>query len=214
VGSSATIAGSGMAIRKERFLAFLESKKVTSKLKEGPILGEDKMLQNFTVLNGGRVAFEPEAIVFDEKLVSGKQVERQRTRWINTYFENIGDAFRLIWKGITRLRWNALVLGVISIKPPLFMLAGSAVIMAILGAFIDLRIPLMLISALILFVLFFIFAAWRSPHSQNVLKSIRGVPKFIWFQVRALLQTGKYRKDFLATDNSQNVSIDEIVDHK
>ncbi len=214
VGSSATIAGSGMAIRKDLFLSFLRSNKVRSKLKGGPILGEDKMLQNYTVLNGGRIAFEPQAIIFDEKLISGKQVERQRTRWINTYFENIGDGFRLIWNGLTRFRWNALVLGLVSIKPPLFILAGSAVIMAILGAFLDIRISAMLLLAMMIFGSFFIFAAWRSPHSKNVLKSVWGVPKFIWYQIRALSKTAKHRKDFLATENSQNISIDDMIDEK
>ncbi len=214
VGSSATISGSGMAIQKEVFLDFIHSQKVESKLASGPILGEDKMLQNYTVLRGGRVAFDPDAIIYDEKLSSGKQVERQRTRWINTYFENLGDAFRLVFAGIFKFRWNALILGLVSIKPPLFMLAGSAVIMLLAGLLIDMRISLMLAGALIIFVLFFIYAAMRSPHSTNVLSSIWGVPSFIYFQLKALLKTRKHRKDFLATENTQKISIDEMVKNK
>ncbi|MEJ2004028.1 MAG: glycosyltransferase, partial [Cyclobacteriaceae bacterium] len=214
IGSSATISGSGMAIRKQAFLDFIHSDKVSRKLARGPILGEDKMLQNYTVLKGGRIAFDPEAIIFDEKLTSGHQVERQRTRWINTYFENLGDAFKLILAGLFRFRWNAFILGLVSIKPPLFMLAGSAVIIAAAGYFIDHRITLMLIGGILIFGFFFIFAAIRSPHSSNVLASVWGVPSFIFYQVKALFKTRKHRKDFLVTENSQKVSIDEMVKDK
>jgi cellulose synthase/poly-beta-1,6-N-acetylglucosamine synthase-like glycosyltransferase len=211
IGSSATIAGSGMAIKKKLFIDFLTSNEVKRKLDNGPILGEDKMLQNFTVFQGGRIAFEPRAIIFDEKLVHGRQVERQRTRWINTYFDNINDSVKMIINGLTKLSWNAFWLGMVSLKPPLIILVGVTILVAVLSFLIDPRISILLLGGLILFALFFLYASWRSPHTTNVSGSILGLPKFIFHQLKALIKTRKHRKDFLTTQNSQNISIEDLM---
>ncbi|MBY0425268.1 MAG: glycosyltransferase family 2 protein, partial [Cytophagales bacterium] len=93
IGSSATIAGSGMAIDLNLYKSYLNLDEVSEK--DGKVvIAEDKILQTFIVGLGGTIAYAPDAIVYDEKIGTADQLQRQRTRWINTWFKHAGEGIQ------------------------------------------------------------------------------------------------------------------------
>lgn len=114
VGSSATLAGSGMAFTTQLYKECLGHLDITG-------AGFDKILQKEIVSRGYRIAFANEAIVFDEKTSKSDQLVNQRARWINTWFKYFSFGFGLIGKGIFQFNWNKFLFGLILLRPPLFI---------------------------------------------------------------------------------------------
>ena len=75
------------------------------------MLQEDKILQNNLLYKDEKIVYAKNAIVFDEKVVSGDQVETQRSRWLFSYFQNLPNSSGLILKGLTRFSWNQFFFG-------------------------------------------------------------------------------------------------------
>ena len=86
LGLSAHILGLGIAIEIELY------KEIMYKDRLG---GFDKKLQADMVKRIPRLAYAEEAIVFDEKVDDGKTLEKQRTRWLFTYFHYFRDNWDL-----------------------------------------------------------------------------------------------------------------------
>ena len=123
LGSSTVISGSGMAVETELYSAYLASPEIEiGKTQWKKMLQEDKILQNNLLYKDEKIVYAKNAIVFDEKVVSGEQVETQRSRWLFSYFQNLPNSSGLILKGLTRLSWNQFFFGLITIAPPLFIL--------------------------------------------------------------------------------------------
>jgi cellulose synthase/poly-beta-1,6-N-acetylglucosamine synthase-like glycosyltransferase len=211
LGSSATIAGSGMSVKTQIFRDFLNSPEVTEKI-DGVILGEDKMLQNFIVSSNKRISFQDKAILFDEKVTENQQVQKQRTRWINAYFQNIRAALKLLGSGLSRASINQLIFGINTIYPPLFLLVLGAMMMTILNvALTGFSWPLyMLVSGIIMFALNFILALVLLKAPEKVLRSILLVPVFMYNQVLSLLNIRKSRNDFLVTEKTKVMDIKDV----
>ena len=53
-----------------------------------------------------RIAYAPKALVYDEKVETGRAVEIQRSRWLFSYFQNVPNALRLLLGGLLGLDWN------------------------------------------------------------------------------------------------------------
>src|SRR5690606_37987863 len=77
LGSSSTLAGSGMAFKTTLYRQCLEYLEISG-------AGFDKVLQAQLVLRNERIAYADKAIVFDEKTVESGQLVNQRSRWFNT----------------------------------------------------------------------------------------------------------------------------------
>ena len=114
VGSSATLAGSGMAFTVELYRKCLEHLDITG-------AGFDKVLQKEILSRKYRIAFTKEAIVYDEKTSRSDQLVKQRSRWINTWFRYFTFGFQLIAKGVINFNWNQFLFGFILLRSPLFI---------------------------------------------------------------------------------------------
>ena len=115
LGSSSVISGSGMAVETDLYSAYLASPAIEMGKTQGKkMLQEDKILQNNLLFKDEKIVFAKNAIVFDEKVVSGEQVEIQRSRWLFSYFQNLPNSSGLIIKGLTRLSWNQFFFGLIT----------------------------------------------------------------------------------------------------
>lgn len=79
LGSSATLSGSGMAFKTSLYRECLEKLDITG-------AGFDKVLQKEIVSRGLRIAFNENAVVYDEKTSRSDQLVKQRARWINTWW--------------------------------------------------------------------------------------------------------------------------------
>src|SRR5690606_9642810 len=80
LGSSATLAGSGMAFNVDLYKRLLGNYQQKG-------AGFDKVLQFEIVNDNQRIAYAAKAVVYDEKTARSEQLVKQRARWINTWFK-------------------------------------------------------------------------------------------------------------------------------
>ena len=114
IGSSATLAGSGMAFKTSLYRECLEHQDITG-------AGFDKVLQMEILSRGYRIAFNEDAIVYDENTTKSDQLVKQRARWINTWFRYFKFGFSLVGAGIKKFDFNRFLFGIILLRPPLFI---------------------------------------------------------------------------------------------
>src|SRR5690606_33512111 len=146
IGSSATLAGSGMAFTVDLYkkcLAHLDIKGA----------GFDKILQAAIVGLDNRIAFNENAIIYDEKTSASDQLVNQRSRWINTWFKYFSFGFKLVGSGIKNSSINQLIFGLVVLRPPLFMFLLLSCFFLFINLFINPIISLIWFIGLIIFVL-------------------------------------------------------------
>lgn len=202
-GSSASLAGSGMAFTTQLYRDCLEKLNI-----EGA--GFDKVLQMQILQRNHRIAFAEKAVVFDEKTAKSNQLVNQRARWINTWFKYSGEGLKLIGKGLITLNRNQFLCGLVFSRPPLFMLA----LITVIGVLIDLFfLPEMLYfwaGAIICFLTVF-FAALSYFRAPGVIyKALVNIPKFIFLQVLSLMKAKRANEISVATVHYSDHHIDEV----
>lgn len=201
---SCTIAGSGISVEKNLLQQFLNDGNTKRKML-GVIQGEDKMLQNYILSNNKKIAFNEEALVYDEKVTSSKQVQNQRARWISAYFENFKSASGLLRKGLVSWNFDKILLSVNSMYPPLFLLIIAALAtLAIHLITMGMSVTFWLVAAgIFMFGANFLLVLKLSKAKNNVLISVILIPYFIINQIISLLKLRESKRAFLVTDKKQ-----------
>jgi cellulose synthase/poly-beta-1,6-N-acetylglucosamine synthase-like glycosyltransferase len=202
-GSSATLAGSGMAFTTELYRNCLEHQDITG-------AGFDKILQKEIVNRGERIAFSEHAIVYDEKTSKSDQLVKQRARWINTWFRYFKFGFGMIGNGILKFDWNRLLFGLVLLRPPLFIFLILSFLFALVDLLIDPVQSLYWLAGLALFVAGFLFSLLMSKTDKRIYKSLWGIPKFIFYQVLSLMKVRKANELSVATQHYHDKDINEI----
>ena len=197
IGSSATLAGSGMAFTTQLYRDCLEDRDITG-------AGFDKVLQSIIVGKDLRIAFTDKAIVYDEKTTHSDQLVKQRSRWINTWFKYFKLGFTLVFKGIANFSRNQFIFGLILLRPPLFIFLILAIICMAANFFISIMAVFIWLAGLILFVLGFYIALAKSDTDKRIWQSLINIPKFVFFQVLSLLKVRKANKHSVATTHYYN----------
>ena len=192
LGSSATLAGSGMAFTVQLYIGCLEHLDISG-------AGFDKILQKEIVTRGHQIAYAPEAIVYDEKTAKSDQLVNQRARWINTWFRYSKFGIGLTLKGIVSRSWNRFVFGIVLLRPPLFMFLIASLGCLLVNVFINPATALLWAIGFALFVAGFCIALWYSKPDQRIIKALWGIPKFVFFQVRSLLKVARANQHSVAT---------------
>ena len=210
LGSSSTLAGSGMAVEMKIFEAYLTLESMNTDYDQ-VIIGEDIILRNFVIDRGHKIAFAEGAIIYDEKVSSARQIERQRTRWLSGYFQYLPASFSLLLKGLKRTDFNQFYMGIMSVYPPLTLLILGAFLLAIVDYLFLIDFLYILLAAFSLFTFNFILVMLIANASRPVWKSLLFLPYFIFLQIKAMLKMKRARHDFLATSHSKNISIDEVM---
>ena len=203
VGSSATLAGSGMAFTVDLYRKCLEHLDITG-------AGFDKVLQKEILSRKYRIAFTKDAIVYDEKTSRSDQLVKQRARWINTWFKYFRFGFILIGKGVINFNWNQFLFGFILLRPPLFIFLILSFILMLANVFIDPFAALIWLFGFILFTAGFFIALLNSETDKRIYKSLVGIPKFIFYQVLSLLKVRKANKHSVATQHFYDKKLDEV----
>lgn len=212
IGSSSVISGSGMAVETQLYQAYLKSPEIQiGKEMWKKMLQEDKILQNFLLKRNEHIVFAKQAIVYDEKVTTGDQVEIQRSRWLYSYFQNLPNSSGLILSGIKNMSWNQLLFGVITIAPPLFILLFSALFILGLGLFINPYTSIWLFMGLGVFVLNIFWTLYLSEVPDQIWSAIWGIPLFIWKQFTALFKMANPNKNFKHSEHSKAVKIEEVI---
>ncbi len=210
LGSSANIAGSGMAVEYNLFNDYLNNPRIKDNL-DKVIVAEDKILQNHLVGKGYRIAFAKKAVLYDEKVEKAEQVVRQRSRWLNSYFENVRFAGLLILQGLSKLDVNRFLFGLLTIFPPMFLFVLASVLFLFIDIVLFPKIGLLLLGAGIIFSLNFLLVLKVGRAPSEIWKNLIGIPAFVFYQIIALTKMKKANKDFLATKHTKVVTIDHLI---
>ncbi len=203
VGSSATLAGSGMAFTVELYRKCLEHLDITG-------AGFDKVLQKEILSRKYRIAFTKEAIVYDEKTSRSDQLVKQRSRWINTWFRYFTFGFQLIAKGVINFNWNQFLFGSILLRPPLFIFLILSFVLMLANIFIDPFVVFIWLIAFLIFTAGFFIALLNSETDKRIYQSLGGIPTFIFYQVLSLLKVRKANKHSVATQHFYDKKLDEV----
>jgi cellulose synthase/poly-beta-1,6-N-acetylglucosamine synthase-like glycosyltransferase len=192
-GSSATLSGSGMAFSCQLYKDFL---------KENDVIGAgfDKVLQAWIIKKNIRIAFNGQAVVYDEKTSKSEQLVQQRSRWINTWFKYFSLGFGILFLGIKNLSLNQILFGSVLLRPPLFIflfLAFFSLVANLLtGYFIIAGIWFL---AMLIFVAFFIIALLSSNTDKRIYQSLISIPQFVFYQILSLVKSKNANKISVAT---------------
>lgn len=194
-GSSATLAGSGMAFKTDVYQEFLKYNKVSG-------AGFDKVLQNWLVNQDIRIASNSNAIVYDQKTSNKDQLIKQRSRWMNTWFKYFSYGFGLIKKGILKPSLNQLIFGFVLLRPPLFLF----LLLSMLAMFINIILGFNYLFWIIGFVFFissFLLALSKSKADKRIYTALKGIPKFMFYQVLSLSKIRSANKISVATKHQE-----------
>lgn len=207
LGSSATIAGSGMAVEAAFFKNYVNT--LLSDTQE-VILAEDKLLQMMLVDQGHTIAYNRNAIIFDEKVREGAQVQRQRTRWLRSWFDHWGEAMGVMLKGIKKGSWNQFFFGFTLSVPPMLFIVGGLGICSILGILMYWPLFMLSVFGIALFMGGFLLALLMAPAPGAVWQAIPYIPLFAIRQILAILHIKASNKDFMATTHTQFTDIEHV----
>jgi len=212
IGSSSVISGSGMAVESELYKAYLASPEIEQgKHKWKKMLQEDKILQNNLLGKDEKICYAYDAIVYDEKVVSGEQVETQRSRWLFSYFQNLPNSSGLILKGIKNFSLNQFLFGLITIAPPMFITLFLGIIFTVIAFFIHIPTSIALAGAVFIFCANILFTLYLAKAPKEIWKALWGLPFFVMKQVTALFKMGNPNKNFKHSEHTRNYSIDEVL---
>lgn len=191
-GSSATLAGSGMAFNVALYRECMEKMESTG-------AGFDKLLQYEIIKRGYRTAFSELAIVFDEKTAKTDQLVKQRARWLNSWFKYVLLGLKLGCAGLIKLNWNQILFSIVLLRPPLFILFlffGACVLFNVL---IQSSITFIWIGLFVIFVSVFYSALNYFGADPGIYRSLLGYPKLFYYQILALLKARKANQLSVAT---------------
>lgn len=203
IGSSATLAGSGMAFTTDLYRRCLEHLDITG-------AGFDKVLQIEILKQKHRIAFSKNAIVFDEKTSRSDQLVKQRARWFNTWFRYAGLGIRLLITGMFRPNWNQFLFALLFLRPPLFLIVLTSFIVMLSSLLIKSILVYYWLAAFALFFCAILIALVHSRAERRIYKAIAGIPLFMYYQLLSLRKAGKANKISVATQHYHNKTIEEI----
>jgi hypothetical protein len=202
-GSSATLAGSGMAFTTQLYRQCLEHQHITG-------AGFDKVLQAAILKRNIRIAFAEKAIVYDEKTTQSDQLVNQRARWINTWFRYFKFGFSILAKGILKFKTNQFLFGIVLLRPPLFIFLILSFIMMTVNFFIFPWLSWVWFTGFVAFVAGFALALRYSHTDKRIYQSLINIPRFMFYQVISLVHSAGANKRSVATRHYNHSDISEV----
>lgn len=203
IGSSCMLSGSGMAFTTDLYKRCLGSLDT-----EGA--GFDKVLQKRIVSMGKRIAFAPQAIVYDEKTSQPDQLVKQRARWNNTWFRFFPYSLQLMASGLGRFSLNRFLFGFILFRPPLFLLLALVGVIMCVNVLVSMKMFLIWCGLCILFVLGFLWALYQMKAEKKLYMALLQAPRFILLQMYSLVKARKANQYSVATEHSYHKEIDAL----
>lgn len=205
-GSSASLAGSGMAFTTEIYRACLGKIEASG-------AGFDKILQYEIVKRGLRIAFAEKAVVYDEKTARSGQLVKQRARWINTWFRFFKFGLSLFFSALGKFNYNQLVFSVMLCRPPLFILLSVAAIGFVVNLITGSAMAIFWLFSIFGFVYLFFVSIHYFDAPPSVYRAFRVIPVFYFYQVLALFNVRKANRLSISTRHGWKASIEEVDGH-
>lgn len=208
-GSSSTIAGSGMSVERRLYGEIIQLG-LEELRKKGVVVSEDKSLQLEIVERGERIGYAEKAIIFDEKVSGKKQIQRQRTRWLNSYFRHLHEGLRLMLKGIENLSFNQFLFSMIIIMPPILILVVITGVVFLITLFVNVWISMMLFFAVFVFLISFLLTLRLNNAPEEIWKALTKIPYFMWEQIKGILHIREANRDFMTTSHQYFATFEEV----
>jgi len=203
LGSSAALAGSGMAFTTALYKECLENFNFSG-------AGFDKVLQFEILKRNYRIACAPNAVVYDEKTSQSGQLVNQRARWINTWFKYSWFGFVLMARGVGRFSINQFLFGVMLVRPPLFIFLLLSMLFFGINVIMLSWVAVWWAIAFLLFVAGFLIALVHAHADKRIFAALKGIPGFIAIQVQSLLKAKGANKRSVATSHYHAAKIDDV----
>ncbi len=205
LGLSSSILGLGIA------LDYALYKEINYKNTVG---GFDKKLQARMAMLVKQIAFADDVIVYDEKVEDAAVMEKQRTRWIWSYFSHIKDSWQLTLHGFKTMNLGRILLGASMLRPPMIILMSLLTVILIATIFIKPALLLAWAIIIALYVLIFILTVATQSYQKGMLQSLKFIPLLIVSQFKSLLKIKKAKTNFLKTEHKKVMYIDELLKHE
>jgi len=203
INLSATIWGSGVAFDYDLYKG-IEYRDLLG--------GFDKKLQAHLVQHVDKIAFAADAILFDEKIASGKSLENQRIRWIHSYFKYFKESFQIFYGGIMNLNFNIAYFGFVLLRPPLFIVITCSMFFMLIDYFVHVQYFYIWLCILFSFLSSFVCIVLLKGKDFRFIKTLFFIPFFVFRQMAALLKIKKAKRSFIKTPHTKLVYIDDLVD--
>lgn len=205
LGLSSSILGLGIAVKTDLY------KQVMYKDALG---GFDKKLQADIIRIIPQLAFANDAYVYDEKVDDGVTLERQRTRWIYTYFKYFSINGKLLVYGLKTGSFNKFFFAFTTLRPPLFIKISLAMVFLISGYFIHPVISVFWAAIILIFTASFISIILTQSTQRGMGQALLYIPAIVFRQMKAFLKLKQAGKDFLKTEHSKIIYIDDVLKHE
>lgn len=193
-GSSSSLSGSGMAFTTDIYIECLKNIDSNG-------AGFDKILQYELVIRKLKIAFTDKAIVLDEKTSKSDQLVKQRARWINTWFKFFKLGLRMTLSGIINFNWNQFLFGIMLCRPPLFILLFLTIFCFAVNVFVITEMAVLFAIFAVCFVVIFMKSLSYFKADKKIYRSLMDIPKFIYFQILALMKAKSANKISVATEH-------------
>jgi cellulose synthase/poly-beta-1,6-N-acetylglucosamine synthase-like glycosyltransferase len=178
---------------------------------EGLVGGFDKVLQADIIMSGNRIAFAPEAVVYDEKVSTSKQIITQRSRWLNSWFKYFTKGFVILGMGVIKLDINKTLFGIMSLRPPIIIFMGFSIFFLLDDFFLFPFITIYWGILIVLFILCFIFSMWKEKASPEIWKSLIKLPVFVFYLFLSLIRIRKANKNMMETEHTKLLYIEDVI---
>lgn len=202
LGISAHILGLGIAIETNLYRQMM--------YKHG-LGGFDKKLQAQLVRTVPQLAFAKEAIVYDEKVDDGATLERQRTRWLFTYFHYLGTNWKLFLHGLSNLKPGVAYFGFITLRPPMIVTLFMALVFSVAGFFLYGQYAWVWPALLLLYAIGFAGIVITQSVQKGTAHALFLAPLFALRQVKALFKMRSARTSFLKTEHTKVLYIEDVA---
>lgn len=204
LGITSSILGLGLAIDMNIY------KEVVFKNELG---GFDKKLQVHLTLSVPAIAYAKDVLVYDEKVESGAAFEKQRTRWIYTYFEYFNDSIYFLRRSLKNFNAGRLLLAFNMLRPPMFMTISMALVCMALWFFIRPLYGWLWLALLLLYTINFILIATTQSQQKGISTAFFFIPAMVFRQFRSLFRIKQAKKSFLKTEHQKVIYIKELLDN-
>ena len=173
-------------------------------------MAEDKILQNTLVAKGVRIAYQKNALIFDEKSSNVGQVQKQRTRWLKSYFDHLKDICYLFFKKMAILDWNGIYFSIMTSTPPLIFLTLGVLLTLIYGLLVNPYILIISITVIFITGINWFSALVFSNTPASIWKSIPFIPLFAGIQILSLFGFKQAKTDFLVTKHDKYLNFNQV----
>jgi cellulose synthase/poly-beta-1,6-N-acetylglucosamine synthase-like glycosyltransferase len=203
LGLSGNIWGCGVSVDRKLYEKIIYDSR-------SQVGGFDKRMQA-EIAKNTRIGYAADAMLYDEKVEDGKNLQNQRNRWIRAYFKFLAEALDLFFTGIRRFDFNLSYFGYNLTRPPYFLQILTALFFIVLNYFVNKWLCIAWVLTLMAFVLSFVAIVIAKTSDKSMSKGIWYMPVFFYHQVMALFNIRKSKNAFLKTGHTKILYIDDLL---